>query len=231
MQKRRTRAKAYKIVRRVSARRLCAGSMTGYQKGLSTNMRIITGSSKGTPLQTLEGEATRPTSERAKEAIFSALHFDMDGRRVLDLFAGSGQMGLEALSRGAADCMFIDAADEAMAVVKANAKRAGLFEKSRFLVSDYRNFIRKAGSRGDGYSLIILDPPYAMHAVGDCLERILKAGIALPGCLFVCEAGEEDMTAGKPELDARFTELKRARYGAAFVRILQLRGEEERPTA
>lgn len=201
---------------------MCAGSMISTSKGLYTNMRIITGSSKGTPLQTLEGEATRPTSERAKEAIFSALHFDMDGRNVLDLFAGSGQMGLEALSRGAAGCMFIDAADDAMAVVKANAKRAGLFEKSRFLVSDYRNFIRKAGSRGDRYSLIILDPPYAMHAIGDCLERILKAGIALPGCLFVCEAGEEDMTADKPGLCDRFTELKRARYGAAFVRILQL---------
>jgi len=200
--------------------------MTGHQKGLSTYMRIITGSSKGTPLQTLEGEATRPTSERAKEAIFSALQFDMDGRRVLDLFAGSGQLGLEALSRGAVSCMFIDASDEAMAVVKANARRAGFFDKSRFLVSDYRNFIRKAGSRGDGYSLILLDPPYGLHAIGDCLERILKAGIALPGCLFVCEAGEEDMTADKPGLDDRFTELKRARYGAAFVRILQLRGEE-----
>lgn len=184
-------------------------------------MRIITGTAKGTPLVTLEGESTRPTSERAKEAIFSALHFDLEGRAVLDLFAGSGQMGLEALSRGAQSCMFIDASAEAMAVVKANAQKAALFDRCRFLISDYRNFIRKAGSRGDRYSLIFLDPPYAMKAVGDCLERILRAGIALPGCLFVCEAGTEDMTAGFPDLDEKFIEYKRARYGAAFVRILQ----------
>ena len=90
-------------------------------------MRIITGKAKGIRLSSLPGDATRPTSERVKEAIFSSLQFDLEGRRALDLFAGSGQLGLEALSRGAASCTFIDAAPEAIAVVKENAKKTGFF--------------------------------------------------------------------------------------------------------
>ena len=93
-------------------------------------MRIITGSAKGKKLVSLEGDATRPTSERIKEAIFSSIQFDLEGRRVLDLFAGSGQMGLEALSRGASKATFIDLSREAMDIVKQNAKTTGFFEKT-----------------------------------------------------------------------------------------------------
>jgi 16S rRNA (guanine(966)-N(2))-methyltransferase RsmD len=88
-------------------------------------LRIITGEAKGKALKTLEGDATRPTSERIKEAIFSSIQFDLENRRVLDLFAGCGQLGFESLSRGAATVTFIDAAREAMDVVKANAKAIG----------------------------------------------------------------------------------------------------------
>ena len=102
-------------------------------------MRIITGSARGIALKTLEGEATRPTAEKVKEAVFSALQFDLEGRRFLDLFAGSGQMGLEALSRGASHATFIDASRDAMEVVKANAKKTGFFDRSHFLVSDFRS--------------------------------------------------------------------------------------------
>ena len=85
-------------------------------------MRIITGKAKGTKLHSLEGEdVTRPTSERAKEAIFSMLQFEIEGRRVLDLFAGSGQLGLEAMSRGASYAMFVDQNRDAMNIVKKNS--------------------------------------------------------------------------------------------------------------
>ncbi|MBP5210172.1 MAG: 16S rRNA (guanine(966)-N(2))-methyltransferase RsmD [Clostridia bacterium] len=188
-------------------------------------MRIITGAARGTKLETLEGEATRPTSERAKEAIFSCLQFDLEGRTVLDLFAGSGQMGLEALSRGAASCMFVDSSPDAMAVVKENAKKTGFFDRCRYLISDYRSYLRKAAGR-DRYSLVILDPPYADRSVGDCLARILAAEVAVPGCMIVCESGEEDVFAGREELAARFVETKRGKYGPAYVRILSLRPSE-----
>ena len=85
-------------------------------------MRIITGRARGIRLDTLEGEMTRPTTERAKEAIFSRLQFEVEGRRVLDLFAGSGQMGLEALSRGATHAVMVDQSKEAIAIIRKNAE-------------------------------------------------------------------------------------------------------------
>lgn len=187
-------------------------------------MRIVTGSAKGVRLNTLEGDATRPTSERVKEAVFSSLQFDLAGRRVLDLFAGSGQLGLEAMSRGAVSAMFVDAAPAAMAVVKENAVKTGFFSSCRYLISDYRSYIRKAGGR-DTWDLIFIDPPYALHCVGDALARILQAGIAAPGCLFVCESGEEDIFAGQPELAARFELVKAARYSITYITILRLKEE------
>ena len=187
-------------------------------------MRIITGIAKGIQLTTLEGETTRPTSERAKEAIFSAIQFDLEGRRALDLFAGSGQLGLEALSRGAESAMFIDASPEAMTIIKENAKRTKLFDHSRFLISDYRSYIRKAAGK-DTFGLILIDPPYGLRCVGDALERILHAGIASPGCLVVCESGEEDIFAAKAYLARHFDEIKRAKYGVSYIRILQYKGD------
>ena len=89
-------------------------------------MRIITGSARGRRLLTLEGEDVRPTTERVKEALFSILQFQIEGRRVLDLFAGSGQLGLEALSRGAREAVFVDAGKEPISIVEKNLANTGL---------------------------------------------------------------------------------------------------------
>ena len=92
-------------------------------------MRIITGTARGTRLETLPGDATRPTAERVKEALFSMIQFDIEGRRVLDLFAGSGQLGLEALSRGAAKATFVDSNRDALNVIKRNAQKTKLYDR------------------------------------------------------------------------------------------------------
>lgn len=189
-------------------------------------MRIITGSARGTRLASLEGEATRPTAERVKEAIFSSIQFDIEGRAVLDLFGGSGQLGLEALSRGAASAMFVDASADAMAIIKQNARKTGFFEQCRFLISDYRSYLRKAAGR-DGYHLIFLDPPYAAALLPDALRRILAASLAKPGCLIVCESGAPDPFGGDEALKARFDVVKAARYGIAHIAILRFRGEAQ----
>ena len=186
-------------------------------------MRIITGRARGVKLETLPGEATRPTSERVKGAIFSSLQFELEGRRVLDLFAGSGQMGLEALSRGAVSCTFADASPEAMAVVKENAKRTGFFDACRYLISDYRNVIRKAAGR-DEYDLIFIDPPYATEAAGDAVLRILEAGLAAPGAILVTEAGRGDLL---PVLPEGLVLRKAARYSVSHVAIYEWRGNDE----
>ena len=183
-------------------------------------MRIITGSRRGVRLDTLPGEATRPTSERVKEAVFSAIQFEVGERRVLDLFAGSGQMGLEALSRGAVSCMFIDASPEAMAVVKKNAEKARLFDSCKFLISDYRTYIGKAHTEFD---LVFLDPPYAMKAAADACRRLCEKHLLADGALVVLESGEEDPFGG--ELPAGLSLRKTARYSISYIQILSYRKE------
>ena len=187
-------------------------------------LKIITGSAKGKTLKTLEGEATRPTSERIKEAIFSSLQFDLEERRVLDLFAGCGQLGLEALSRGSRSVTFVDASREAMEIVKENARRCGFFDRCRYAVSDYRNFVRKASGR-DIYDLVLIDPPYAAECCAEAVARLEAAGVLADGAIVVCECGTEPFD---PASFAHFDILKSTHYGKKnFVNILLYRKPEE----
>ena len=123
-------------------------------------MRIITGMAKGITLKTLEGDNTRPTSERVKEAVFSMIQFDIEGRSVLDLFAGSGQMALEALSRGAASATLVDKSKEAIAIINYNSQKTKLSDKCTVIQADFLDFIKR--SAGKQYDIIFLDPPYAL---------------------------------------------------------------------
>ena len=173
-------------------------------------LRIITGSAKGKKLLSLEGEATRPTSDRIKGAMFSSIQFDIENRVVLDLFAGTGQLGFEAMSRGAASVTFVDSERDAMDVVKQNARSLGFFEKCRYAVSDWRNFIRKASGR-DTYDLVFIDPPYAMQCCLEAVKLLVERELLLPGALVVMESGDEDMTAAG-EL-AGFELIKSTAYG------------------
>ena len=137
-------------------------------------MRIVTGIARGAKLETLEGLDTRPTAERVKEAVFSMIQFEIEGRSVLDLFGGCGQMGLEALSRGAGRAVFVDNNPEAVKIIKENAKHTGLFEKSVVLNSDFRAFIR--GNKGrEKFDIVILDPPYEMKVLTETVEKLTEA--------------------------------------------------------
>ncbi len=187
-------------------------------------MRIITGSAKGKKLLSLEGDATRPTSERIKEAVFSSIQFDVEGRRVLDLFAGSGQMGLEALSRGAQKATFIDLSREAMEIVKQNCRNTGFFDVSHFLVSDWRNYIRKASGR-EQFDLVFVDPPYAMECCADAAAYLAKTELIIPGAIVVLESGEEEISMDDPRLSG-YRVIKSTHYGKkTFVNILFYEGK------
>ena len=187
-------------------------------------LRIITGKAKGKKLETLLGDETRPTSERIKEAIFSSIQFDVENRRVLDLFAGCGQLGLEALSRGAVSVSFVDASREAIDIVKRNAKATGFFDVSRYMVSDWRNYIRKASGK-DNYDLVFIDPPYAMECCRDALLRLQNAGLLAKGAIVVLESGEEDID---PYSISNFEIMKSTHYGKkTFVNVLLYKGGEE----
>lgn len=189
-------------------------------------MRIITGSAKGKRLATLDGENTRPTSERIKGAIFSSIQFDIENRAVLDLFAGSGQLGLEALSRGAKSAMFVDSAREAIDVVKANAKNTGFFDDCRFLASDYRNYIRKAGGR-ESFDLVFIDPPYELMCATDALKRMVDERMLIPGAIAVLETGEEIINHDELALMG-FEIIKSTSYGKkTAVTVVLFRGDEQ----
>lgn len=154
-------------------------------------MRIITGSARGTKLITLEGEATRPTTDKVKEALFSMIQFDIEGRAVLDLFAGSGQLGLEALSRGAARATFIDESRAAVDVVIDNAKKTHLFEKCRVSVSSALPFLKNAAAR-EKYDIVFLDPPYASGLLAQSLS--LLPPLLAPGASVICECDTEPVS-------------------------------------
>lgn len=149
-------------------------------------MKVITGSLRGRTVQTLDGEATRPTTQRVKEALFSAVQFDIEGRRVLDAFAGSGQLGIEAISRGAASCVFVDSNREAAEIVRKNVTALGIGAQSTVLCQDTMQFLLRTSERFD---IVFLDPPYA----AGLLERALpaSAGLLNPGGFIVCESDEK----------------------------------------
>ena len=187
-------------------------------------VRIITGSKKGRKLITLEGDATRPTSERIKGAIFSSIQFDVENRRVLDLFAGSGQLGFEALSRGAESVTFVDSERDAMEIVKKNARDLDFFDVSKFSVADYRNYIRKASGR-DKFDLVFIDPPYAMECCVDAAMRLREAELIIPGAIVVLESGTETVDVNDPRLSG-FEFVKSTAYGKkTAVNVLIYRGE------
>ncbi len=189
-------------------------------------MRIITGKARGTKLQTLAGEATRPTAERTKEAIFSMINFDILGARVLDLFAGSGQLGLEALSRGAEYAVFNDSSREAAAIIRANAEKTRMIDSCEILSTDWQPVLRRFAGR-ERFELSFLDPPYAGGFLPKVLGKMIEWDLLSEGAVIVCEsANEEDVFGGNEELKNQFTVRRVARYGAACVTILE-KGEKE----
>lgn len=186
-------------------------------------MRIITGKARGAKLLTLEGDNTRPTSERAKEAVFSMLAFDIEGREVLDLYAGSGQMGLEALSRGAVRATFIDNSAAAIDVIKKNIIKTKLIDGAICLKSDVNDYLKRAKGK---YDIVFIDPPYALRAVAGALEIMLCKNLLKPTSIIVCESEEEDIFENAPMLRDKFEIKKKAKYGIAHITVLTPIGEE-----
>lgn len=189
-------------------------------------MRIITGSARGTKLFSLEGDATRPTSERAKEALFSMIQFEIEGRRVLDLYAGSGQLGLEALSRGAAYCMFVDQSPEAIAIVKKNIEKTKMGDCCRTIISDACNYVRKIGDR-EKYNIVFVDPPYASGLIVPTLERLIASDILAEGGLVFCETDKEEPFENAQHIFEHFTMRKNGSYGKIKMFLLEKRAENK----
>lgn len=181
-------------------------------------MRVITGSAKGIKLKTPEGMLSRPTADRVKEALFSAIQFDLPGGAVLDLFAGTGQLGIEALSRGASRAVFVDARQEACELVKENLRRTGLLAQGTVIRADYLAFLDRCKEQ---FSLVLLDPPYAEIFLENALKKISEIDILRKDAIIVTER-----PLGK-ELSGDFPNFERSRdykYGKIAVTFFRFRG-------
>lgn len=180
-------------------------------------MRVITGTARGRKLAAPPGFDTRPTSELVKEAVFSMIQFDVEGARVLDLFAGSGQMGIEALSRGAHSCVFVDNAKAAHQALAENLGSTGFSSSARVVRSDALTFLQ---STKGPFDIAFLDPPYQQVPLASILpilaENMRESGIIL------CETGAREDT---PESAGLFVKYREYRYGK--TKITQYRHPQE----
>ena len=172
-------------------------------------MRVISGDARGTKLEALEGMETRPTIDRVKEGIFSSIQFIIPGAKVLDLFAGTGQMGIEALSRGASFGVFVDSAREASNVVTNNLKACGMFGKSRVANMTAQDFLR---TTKDKFDIVFLDPPYNMGILDEILPKV---------CEILNESGiivaESEIGYALKDMPQSLELVKQYKYGKVLV--------------
>ena len=183
-------------------------------------MRIITGTARGTKLNTLEGLDTRPTTEMCKEGVFSAIQFDLQDRSVLDLFSGSGQMALEALSRGAEKAVMIDSSRKACEIIKENAAKTKLIKQCRIACADWKEYLR--GVKGkEEFGLVFLDPPYTDGLLDEVLKALSVADVLTDDAIIVAESSKS----GVPVPVDRWRS-KLYRYGKTYVTIIRIGSEE-----
>ncbi|MBP3304408.1 MAG: 16S rRNA (guanine(966)-N(2))-methyltransferase RsmD [Oscillospiraceae bacterium] len=176
-------------------------------------MRVITGKARGVSLKTPEGLQTRPTADRVKEALFSIIQFDIPGTRVLDLFGGTGQLGIEALSRGAKSAVFVDAGDKACALIKENLRRCKMEQDAWVIRADYLEYLDRCREK---FEIIFLDPPYAEVFLEKALKKITEIDILQTGGIIVAErpAGKE-----LPWDFPGFTRSKDYKYGKTLLTL------------
>ena len=176
-------------------------------------MRVITGKARGVVLKTPAGMATRPTADRVKEAIFNIIQFEIPAARVLDLFGGTGQLGIEALSRDAKSAVFVDEREDACKLIRENLKRTKLEQYGKVVRSDYMAYLKNCREKFD---IILLDPPYAEVFLENSLKMITEIDILQSGGIIVTER-----PLGK-ELPWEFPDYTRSRdykYGNTLITI------------
>ena len=173
-------------------------------------MRVITGIAGGRKLKSPEGDAVRPTADQVKQAMFNILQFDLEGRRILDLFGGTGQLGIEALSRGAREAVFTDSSRTSVQLIRENLTRCGL--EGTVLQTDALSYL----ARGEKFDVIFIDPPYDGGLYQAVLERINAVDNLTEGGIIVCEtrAGTE-----LPELTPPYRKQRERRYGNVKICI------------
>ena len=176
-------------------------------------MRVIAGTARGVQLKTPDGMQTRPTADRVKEALFSIIQFEIPCARVLDLFGGTGQLGIEALSRGAQSAVFVDASEKACALIKENLKRTKLQDCGKVIRSDYMEYLDRCREKFD---IVFLDPPYAEVFLENALKRLTEIDILQSGGIIIAE---RPLDKELPWVFPGFTRSKDYKYGKTLLTI------------
>ena len=176
-------------------------------------MRVIAGTARSVPLLSRDGLDTRPTTDRVKEAIFNIIQFEIEGRQILDLFGGSGQMAIEALSRGAERAVIVDQSKDSVSIIRQNLQKTKLTEKAEVVCADYMEYLNRCKKRFD---LIFLDPPYREKFLENALNRISEIDILKSGGIIVCERPAEKAL---PDAYAAFRRVRDYRYGRTGVTV------------
>lgn len=183
-------------------------------------MRVVSGSARGRRLKELQGMETRPTTDKVKESLFNVIQFDIPGRKVLDLFGGTGQLGIEALSRGAAHCTFIDQRRDAVALIRENLKLCRLEENAKVMQGDSLAFL---GSCREKFDVIFLDPPYHTDLMDRTLELVTKIDILSEHGIIICETMADRQL---PPMEAPYEWGKDYRYGQIKLTIGRRQGSD-----
>ncbi|MBE6801879.1 MAG: 16S rRNA (guanine(966)-N(2))-methyltransferase RsmD [Ruminococcaceae bacterium] len=173
-------------------------------------MRVITGSARGRKLRTLEGDSVRPTTDKVKESIFNIIQFDVEGAKVLDMFCGCGQLGIEALSRGAEFAVFTDISKASINVTEENLENTGFRSSAKTVLGNSLDYLDRTSER---YDIAFLDPPYRAGLMEDAIERV-RLHIADAG-IIVCETAADEVL---PEDIEGFTS-KRYKYGKIALTV------------
>ena len=185
-------------------------------------MRVISGSARGRRLKELQGMDTRPTTDKVKESLFNIIQFEIEGRRVLDLFGGTGQLGIEALSRGADHCTFVDMRKEAAALIRENLRLTGLSERSRVVQGDALSFLSSCGEKFD---VILLDPPYHTELLEKSVKRVTEFDILREHGIMICESAAERQL---PALPPPYERGREYRYGKIRLTVCRRAGSDRR---
>lgn len=176
-------------------------------------MRIITGEYKGRRLESPKDNSIRPTTDKVKEAIFSIIAFDVPGAVCVDLFAGTGNLGLEALSRGAARCYFGDKSRESLALVRKNIAICRAQDKSIVMAGEYQRVLSSIREKAD---IFFLDPPYRDGLMQDCISLITENELLAEDGIIIAEHGKDEKL---PDEIAGLSKIKERKYGAIIISI------------